>query len=439
MATIKFLLQSHKNPANIYLRLSVGRGKVLKRKTGFIINPKEWSAKTSLPKQLAELFELTESLKKLELEVKRRFNEAVTNGEEITGDWLQAQIDAKQGVKKQTDGDQLLNYIQAYIDNLPYKDYGNLKQTAKATVRKYTTIRNKLSAFEDYSKQKYYLKDVNPAFRDELLKYFIEVDKLANNTAGRYIKFLKSICLDAGRKGYDVSPHLSDVKGFTVKASKVYLAFEELEKIESTSLSRTALENAKDWLIIGCYIGQRVSDLLILTKDNISTRGGYEMIELVQKKTGKRVSIPIHEKVRAILDKRDGEFPSRISDQKFNLHIKDICEIAGIKEPTKGAKLVSIGEGENVKWRKEYGIFPKYELVSSHVCRRSFATNFYGELPTALLIGITAHSTEQQFLEYIGKGSMDYAVQIAEYWSKQALINKQEPVLNVVQRRAKQA
>ena len=49
-----------------------------------------------------------------------------------------------------------------------------------------------------------------------------------------------------------------------------------------------------------------------------------------------------------------------------------------------------------------------------------FALNFYGEMPTALLISITAHSTEQQFLQYIGKTSNDYAIQIAEFWAKRA-------------------
>ena len=93
--------------------------------------------------------------------------------------------------------------------------------------------------------------------------------------------------------------------------------------------------------------------------------------------------------------------------------MKDLCKIAKINEPTEGARL-------NPKTgRKEIGIFEKWELVTSHICRRSFASNFYGDIPTALLISITAHSTERQFLEYIGKSANDYAIQLAEFWNKQ--------------------
>ena len=69
--------------------------------------------------------------------------------------------------------------------------------------------------------------------------------------------------------------------------------------------------------------------------------------------------------------------------------------------------------------RKISGTFPKYELITSHVCRRSFATNTYGKLPTPLIMQITAHSTEKMFLGYIGKSSMDYAQQIADFYAKE--------------------
>ena len=35
--------------------------------------------------------------------------------------------------------------------------------------------------------------------------------------------------------------------------------------------------------------------------------------------------------------------------------------------------------------RKENGIFEKWELVTSHIGRRSFATNNYGKIPTSLI------------------------------------------------------
>jgi hypothetical protein len=64
------------------------------------------------------------------------------------------------------------------------------------------------------------------------------------------------------------------------------------------------------------------------------------------------------------------------------------------------------------------GTFPKYQVISSHVCRRSFATNFYGRIPTPVLMNITAHGSEQMFLKYIGKTTYDNAYQMLDYFAK---------------------
>jgi hypothetical protein len=52
------------------------------------------------------------------------------------------------------------------------KDLSNFieKELNKATEKKYTTIKNKLSNFEEYKKKKYYLRDVGPDFRNEFFK-----------------------------------------------------------------------------------------------------------------------------------------------------------------------------------------------------------------------------------------------------------------------------
>ncbi len=434
MATIKFLLQSKKDLAPIYLRLSIDRNNVYKRKTGFHVRQEDWSDKNSMPvnggndeEQKKRRNNLKSNLEKLSTKIDDKLNEANKSGIEINGNWLQEQIDIINGKQQKTDVDRLVNYIQVYIDNLPFKEFPNGKRgVSHGTIQKYTTLKHKIEDYQKFKKKTFYVKDVNVKFRNDLLKYFTEVDKLNSNSAGRYIRFLKTVCLDANLNGYEVHPQLKQIKGFTEKASKIYLSFDELEIIEKKTFEREALENARDWLIIGCYIGQRVSDLLTLTKTNIVKRDNLELIELTQVKTGKPVSIPMAWKVREILDKRNGEFPTKLSAQKFNKHIKDLCEIAGINEHTEGAKL------DEESGRKLKGVYPKHELVTSHVCRRSFATNFYGEMPTALLISITAHSTEKQFLEYIGKSQNDYATQIAEYFEilKQKL--KKEPRMNIL-------
>ena len=66
--------------------------------------------------------------------------------------------------------------------------------------------------------------------------------------------------------------------------------------------------------------------------------------------------------------------------------------------------------------QKKSGIYKKYELVTSHIGRRSFATNFYGTIPTSFLIYMTGHSTEAIFLNYIGKINKDIALEMTKYF-----------------------
>lgn len=429
MATIRFYLQSKKNPASIFVSLSVSYGNVFKRKTGYFVNPAKWSKKTNLPLQNdEELKNLETSLTKLSTKIKENLNEATKNKIDISGDWLQEQIDTIHGKVKKTDADLLVNSIQSYIDFLPRKKLRNGKRGATVrSIGRYKVVKNKIVLFEKYRKKKILIKHVGLDFIEEFEKYLTDYEKLNVNTVGRYIKFLKTICLWAlNSKKIQAHPELNQIRGYSEKAFKVFLTFDELETIENTNFKRTALENAKDWLIIGSYIGQRVSDLLILTKDNLTVRNSLELIELTQIKTGKRVAIPLHPKVKEILNKRNGNFPENISAQIFNLHLKDLCKLAEINEPTEGAKFDADTK------RKVKGTYPKYELITSHVCRRSFASNFYGDIPTPLLMSITAHSTEKMFLEYIGKTSNDYAIQLAEYWSKDQLQAKKEPQMTVL-------
>ncbi|MBK9671947.1 MAG: tyrosine-type recombinase/integrase [Bacteroidetes bacterium] len=134
--------------------------------------------------------------------------------------------------------------------------------------------------------------------------------------------------------------------------------------------------NAKDWLIISCETGQRVSDFMRFKKEQIRYEGNVPLIEFTQVKTGKKMAIPLSKTVMEILNKRDGEFPRQISYQRYNEYIKDVCKIAKINEKVKSTKTKT----KQKVTRKESGTFEKWELVTSHIGRRSFSTNNYGRI-----------------------------------------------------------
>ena len=153
------------------------------------------------------------------------------------------------------------------------------------------------------------------------------------------------------------------------------------------------------------------------TTDMIRTENGKHLIEFTQKKTEKTMTIPVHKKVFEIIEANGGKFPKKLQDQKYNGYLKEVCKIAEVNEPTKGRKSINIGTKENPVYRYKTDVYLKHELISSHVGRRSFATNFYGKIPTTYLIYITGHSTEAMFLNYIGKSNKDLALEVSDYFN----------------------
>lgn len=427
MASVTFLHQAKTEEAQIYCRLSISREKVFKRKTGLTCNPSELNTINDSKRALrdAKLKQLQDSLNGLRSFVFDKLNAAQVVGNVIDSSWLTAIIeeyfDRPGDEENKSESDLLLDYCEKFHSTLDSRNGSNNKSgLSESTKKKYRSTIGKLQEFETFSKKKHKLSDVNEEFRVAFNRFLRDEQGLNANTIGKYIKNIKTIALDAQSNGLEVSPLLNKVKGQTEEGSKVYLSFEELEQIKKCKLEEQQLETARDWLIIGCYTGQRVSDLLRMDKSMIETKNKFQFINITQVKTGKKVLIPIHSEVQAILKKRDGNFPESFGNNissasaLFNLYLKDVCRIAQINKLEEG-KLFNPETRRN-----ENGKFKKWKLVSSHVCRRSFATNFYAtELyPTPLLMNITAHGTEKMFLEYIGKKPEDYSLKLAEIWSK---------------------
>jgi integrase len=429
MATIKYLLQSKSTTAPVYARLSLGKNISFKRKTGLVFDYKKWSAITSYPKTNdANGKKLKNKLKELDVFVIEKYNTDYTKGVIINSNWLVEIIDEFHGRAKPNKTEYLSEYGEEFINKLPNKVSQKGLGASKDTITKYTTIVKKLKGFENYKKKKFLIKEVDLEFRDEFVMYLTEEDNIGENTAGRYLSFVKSIVLDARKHGRTLSPQIDDFKGFTVSTPIVTLTNNEIEQIKATKYELEQLNITRDWLIIGCYVGQRVSDLLRMTTKMIIKESGFNFISLIQKKTKKEVQIPIHHEVNLILNKRGGEFPPIFASNFgsnstiFNKHLKEVCRIAKINYST-------IGNLNNPSTnRYETGEYPKWKLISSHTCRRSFATNFYAlkEYPTPLLMSITGHSTEKMFLKYIGKSANDYALQTAKIFQQQLEASKKE-------------
>jgi integrase len=240
--------------------------------------------------------------------------------------------------------------------------------------------------------------DLTKSIVDKYTNWLINTQKYSVNYSGKMIDNLKTVSLDAKKNEIQVNPYVKNISGFTESNEDRYivtLSFDELEKIRNTNFESKSLENAKNWLLIGCEIGQRGSDLLNITYDNIRYNNNNLYLDIVQQKTGKSVTIGVV--APHIIDILENNIPYNVSVQKLNTQIKKVCQIAEIDEVIMGKKINKLTK------RKELKEYPKYELITSHSFRRSFATNYYKKIPTAILINITAHSKESLFLEYINQ------------------------------------
>lgn len=428
MATIKFRLNSKRDHAPIYCYLSIGRGKFYQRKTREFINPENWNSKKGEPKNIQSgtqtFLNDIENLKHRLIEIESYVLEQYRSRKDeeiINGSWLEEIINAYYSGGRRL---QKLDYLSEYLDYykteiLPFRKYRGKKITP-STIQKHKTLIDKLQEFVISENKNYKVSDYGLSLSNKFEKY-LENQGLSKITIGRYIKFPKTFINQSRSEnlGIEINPSLSEIEGYTDETPTIYITETELKQIQNTIFLNKNLETAKDWLIIGFYTGQRASDLLQMNKKQLITIEGDLFVNLSQKKTKTPVLIPLHDEVKKILEKRNGDFPPRFSDNLesaktfFNRYLRTITKQANLDR-------LEYGKKWNDKTKRfDYGKYPLYEIISTHVCRRSFATHNYAKIPTPIIMAVTGHKTEKEFLNYIGKDYNDLSKQMLEYWKEQ--------------------
>lgn len=436
MASINFLYRSTRKSAPLTVRLlfrdKTGKDFILSSKTKYIVSAEYWKLHNKRSKDASiksKKAKVNADLLIIEKHLMNKFNEVSINT--ISKDWLKDQLDIFYNpIVENIQSELLTDAIQSIIDEAPTRKNGKGGiGLSKSRINSYTSLKNILTEYQNRNDFK--VKDVNVKFAKDFLKYLLNTKKYQKSYALKKIADLKTVCNDASFYGIETSTQLKKIDSTKAKNDNIlFLSLKELKQIEDAVLLNEAHKNARKWLLLGCNIGQRGGDLLQLTESNFVNRNGLEVIELKQQKTDKNVTIPVLEKTKEII--KSG-LPYKISIQKFNKHIKEICRIAEINELIKDSKITVTVKGEgNKQKRKVSGIYPKWELMASHVCRRSFCSNLYGILPTPLIMSVSAHSSEQLLRNYIGKDSLDFAQQIADFYTLQALKSKKEPQLNII-------
>ncbi|MGY5846626.1 phage integrase SAM-like domain-containing protein [Salegentibacter sp. HM20] len=334
----------------------------------------------------------------------------------INSDWLRQIINPQ---KKEFVPHKLVDYFDFY--------FKSKKQSIRpSTEKKMRVFQNRLKRYQE-TYPPVMIEDVNKKFAASLQRW-CEKENYAHNTIVKTLKVILTLCNHARENGVPSHPELEFItKGKKYrKTEHIHLNFEEIQKIISVEIEQEHLDIARDWLIISCFTAQRVSDFLRFKKENVVDMEGLKFLDISQEKTQKSVYIPLNDEVLTVLDKRKGNFPPIFSDNVesnkalYNRYIKKVCKLAEIDE------MVTVYRKDKETKRYRSMEMPKYDAVSTHIGRRSFATNYYGKINTALLISATGHSSEQQFLRYVGKQGNQNALSLAKAMKDLAKLEARE-------------
>ncbi|MCT4604170.1 MAG: site-specific integrase [Marinifilum sp.] len=344
------------------------------------------------------------------LECKERFQKFYLESQPNSKEQVKSLIKRALSDKKESCVD-LLNFAKSFSELQSKKTNPKTgKPLAKSTISKFKLLHEHLEGYKNHSEKPLSFENIDVAFYYDFLEYLKEKHKYSPNTLGKYIQALKTLMNEA------INQKLTDNEGFksshfkriSVEAENIYLTDQEVKAILLLDLSsKPHLERSRDVFMVGCYTGLRYQDVISLNRGCIN--GNY--INTVQAKTGERVTIPLLPQVVHILEKYDYQLKA---NTKINKQLKEVCKLAKINQ---------------IIWRKSYvdGIlvnksYKKYELVSSHTARRSFATNSYQKgIPTATIMKITGHRTEKSFYKYIKLDNKEHADILFKAWESESV------------------
>jgi len=276
-----------------------------------------------------------------------------------------------------------------------------------ATIKAYKTTFNHLKTYSTANKEIVDFEQIDLDFHAKFLHFLTHKKGLAQNTLGKNIQTLKIFMNASTEAGLNENMAFRSRKFNrpTEDVAKIYLNEAEILRLYQLDLSANKrLEKARDLFIIGLYTGLRFSDFTELRPENIS--GDY--LSLKTKKTGEAIVLPFRGRLKEIYIKYNNQFPSRISNQKMNDYLKELGQLAQIND--------TVVISKRIKGIQVDKVYKKYELISCHTARRSFASNaFLSGLPSISIMKITGHKTEKIFLGYIKVSKSENASALVDH------------------------
>jgi len=409
--------KTDKESANVRFRLSDGRlnkgGVQLFHKSEITVLPEKWDEKAEeINARVLIDDHLRKKTNKAIRERKTLIEEIYEKkGKTLTSEILETEIEKALNPEKyeiQPEIKTVLQFVDKFIREIAptrkHKSTGRL--LVYRNIQKYKTTASHLKDFaKSLRKKDFEFSEIDQTFYDNYVSFF-QKKNYTQNTVGKHVEVLKLMLKEAKLQGYNNNPFYESFHVFTEDTDTIYLNETELQQLKEVDLSKTPyLDRVRDSFLILAWTGCRFSDFERIAKTDI--KDGF--ITFRQQKTNTKVTIPLHRVVTEILEKYDYRLPEPITNQRFNEYIKEACKRAEINSIETTTRTVG---GQLVTER-----FEKWENVTSHTGRRSFATNMYKlKLPSLMIMSVTGHKTEKSFLKYIKVKQHEHAEMMKEAW-----------------------
>ena len=401
MANVKFIIRDMDadSEQTIYITSRFGRNEKLMYATPLKIEPLFWDGKKERVKNskyCTNKDEVNAAITTIDSKVNSFIAESIAKGESITKESLRSFLDTCFG-KKVAAAHDFHSFFAEFIrlcDTRVSPRRGGQTIDYK-TKREYARTYYYIQEYEKKRKIRLEFRSITQTFFNDFVAFLQELG-LSTNTIWHKTVSLKAVMKAANEQELTDNTKYQLFKNVSEESQAIALSENELDILARFDL-----------FLVGCWTGLRFSDFTRIREENIKD----DMITIQQQKTNEFVTIPLHPVFLRIWEKYNGNLPGNISNQKFNDNLKDVCREAGLTEHV----IKSITKGG----KKQTTIYEKWQLVSSHTARRSFATNLYKSgFPSISIMQITGHKTESSFLKYIKVTKEEHAKMLMMHWQK---------------------
>jgi integrase len=213
-----------------------------------------------------------------------------------------------------------------------------------------------------------------------------------------YFRQMKTFLKWAEKREYKVHSSYKNWKTIRRVHDPITLTFDELHKLERHIYTSNALDVARDYLVMECRTGQRISDIKRIHLKDFSSAEYTLTPRKGNRLSNKKVTIYFSgycANALTILSKHNGKLP-QISEQKLNGNIKRACKEAGIDSDFHQFRWAG---NKRVKFTG-----PKYEFISSHVGRKTCITlMLQSGIPLDIVMEFVGINDEKTIKYYRGK------------------------------------